>query len=257
MSGSSYHCRCHQRQCSLGNDLICPRDPVKLTIVIPTFNEADNIGRLAERLLELVITRPCAVVVVDDGSSDGTPEVINSLIDRSDSVVLLSRLNKRGIFSAIQDGIQLLPSEYIAFMDADYSHPPEMVPRLVKEAATYDIVSASRYMKGGGIKAPVKRVIASRGLNGICRFFLRLAATDVLGGFHAMRRTVYNELEFKYPALWGEFDLELFYRAKKLRFSLKELPFIYFFRDFGVSKSVDMKYGIAYLRQVLRLLIRG
>ena len=103
----------------------------------------------------------------------------------------------------------------------------------------------------------MKRVIASRGLNGICRFFLGLSATDVLGGFHAMRRSVYNELEFRYPALWGEFDLELFYRAKKRGFTLKELPFVYVFRDFGVSKSVDMKYGIAYLRQVLRLLIRG
>jgi len=252
-----YRCRCHHRECNLDNDLICPHDPVSLSIVIPTFNEAQNIGRLAERLLEIVETRPCAVVVVDDGSSDGTPRVINSLIDRVDSVILLSRLNKRGIFSAIQDGIRLLRSEYIAFMDADYSHPPEMIPRLVNEASTHDIASASRYMKGGGIQAPMKRVIASRGLNGICRFFLGLSATDVLGGFHAMRRSVYNEIEFRYPALWGEFDLELFYRAKKRGFTLKELPFVYVFRDFGVSKSVDMKYGIAYLRQVLRLLIRG
>ena len=72
-----------------------------------------------------------------------------------------------------------------------------------------------------------------------------------------MRRELFQRLEFRYPALWGEFDLELFFRAKELGCSLKEIPFVYVFRDFGVSKSVDFAYGLSYLRQILRLLFHG
>ena len=228
-----------------------------MSIVLPTFNEAGNIERLITRLLELVDGPETLITVVDDGSSDGTQDVVKAAIKRTGQVVLLARLNRTGIFSAIQDGIELIDAEYVTFMDADFSHPPEMVPLLSQAAREFDIASASRYMKGGGIKAPFKRIIASRGLNWVCRWSLGLRATDVLGGFHCMKRILFKKLDFKYPAVWGEFDLELFFRAKGLEYSLKELPFVYVFRDFGVSKSVDLKYGLCYLRQIMRLRLKG
>jgi dolichol-phosphate mannosyltransferase len=258
VTGSDYHCWCKGRHCDLRDTPPrCDHHRVSMSIVLPTYDEADNIDRLITRLLALVADPNVLITVVDDGSKDGTQEVVRDRIEHTGRVVLLARTNKTGIFSAIQDGVELIDAEFITFMDADFSHPPEMVPPLWQTARECDIASASRYMKGGGIKAPRKRIVASRTLNWVCRRSLQLEATDVLGGFHCMRRTSFRRLEFRYPAIWGEFDLELFFRAKMLGFSLKELPFVYVFRDFGVSKSVDLKYGLCYLRQILRLRLRG
>lgn len=255
---ADYLCWCKDHQCELvGSPPRCKHLRVGMSIVLPTFNEAGNIERLITRLLELVDDPGALVTVVDDGSSDGTQDIVRGTVERTGRVALLARLNRTGIFSAIQDGVELVDAEFITFMDADFSHPPEMVPLLSQAAREFHIASASRYMKGGGIKAPLRRVVASRGLNWLCRWSLHLEATDVLGGFHCMKRDLFRGLDFKYPAVWGEFDLELFFRAKKRGYSLKELPFVYVFRDFGVSKSVDLKYGLCYLRQILRLRLGG
>jgi len=254
----NFVCYCKHRECRLRCVVPrCRERNTELSVILPTYNEAGNIGRLVVRLLELIDPTRSTVVVVDDASTDGTQDAVRRIVKESESVVLLSRLDTRGIFSAIKDGIDLIDSSFVVFMDADFSHPPEMIPPLAEAARTHDIASASRYMRGGGIKAPFRRVVASRGLNRLCRFALRLEATDLLGGFHCMRRELFQELEFKYPALWGEFDLELFFRAKELGYSLKEIPFVYVFRDFGVSKSVDFEYGLSYLKQIYRLLSHG
>jgi dolichol-phosphate mannosyltransferase len=171
-------------------------------------------------------------------------------------VIALHR-DTRGIFTAIKDGIAVCRGEILVFMDADLSHPANMIPRLVEEINGHDLVSASRFVKGGKLISSRVHRLLSKALNKVCEVFLWLSVKDLTGGFHAIKKSKFNGIEFKYDSKWGEFDLELFYRAKKDGMRIKEIPFVYKFRDFGTSKSNDFVYGWKYLLMAVKLRFFG
>ncbi len=233
-----------------------------VSVIVPTYNEEGNVGRLVEAIsssLESSGRKDFEIIIVDDSSRDKTPE----LMDRhaaSGHVAAVHRLGIRGIFSAIMDGVRVARSDVVAIMDADFSHPPAKIPELLKkmEEGGFDLVSASRFTAGGGIDAPFSRKFATILFNSVIRIVMGGVVTDWTGGFHAVRRDKLLNLSFKYPAKWGEFDLELLFRAKKASLKIAEIPFVYNFREEGKSKSAEkfsffIGYAWLYGKRALQL----
>ncbi|MFH1182164.1 MAG: glycosyltransferase [Candidatus Woesearchaeota archaeon] len=237
-------------------ELFSAHESLDVSVVLPTYNEEANVKRLISELGNVLKGYEYEIVVVDDNSKDKTPEIIDRYAAKG-VVAALHRYGIRGIFSAINDGIKVAEGKTVVIMDADFSHPPSLLPQLLSKIPDYDVVSGSRFCKGGGINAPSLRKFSTLAFNTAIRFILGAKITDWTGGFHAIRKDAYEQLKFKYPASWGEFDLELLYRAKKAKLKIFEVPFVYNFREEGASKSAEgfsfffgyaIKYGLRAIR---------
>jgi len=229
----------------------------KISIVIPTYNEEENIekttGEIKKAMASTGYGENYEIVVVDDNSRDKTPSIIDDLAKKGDFIAL-HRYNKRGIFSAILDGIKAANGEFILMMGADLSHPPEIIPEMLRHMWDYDIVSGSRYIEGGGMNAPFLRKWGSFYLNKICAFIIGLNIRDITGVFHLMKKEKFMKLKFEYRAVFGELDFEFFKRALENGFSIKEVPFVYKFRKSGKSKMEGVfKVACIYLKRAIQL----
>lgn len=226
-------------------------------MVIPTYNEENNIAMLIRSLHKNLGERKYEIVVVDDSSSDSTPQIIDNFAkSKKINLVALHRYSSRGILSAIQDGVTISTGKVIVTIDADFSHPPEVVPRLLDNIKNNDIVSGSRFA-GNSMDAPFLRKFGTIVINKIIRWILGLEQKDCTGGFHAIKKSKFNQLQFRYNSLFGEFDMELLLRANKLKFKIKEIPYTYRFRKEGKSKCENLlKYGWIYLIRAFQLRLR-
>lgn len=236
----------------------------EVSIILPTYNEEKNIENLVDKLRKEFKGINFEIVIVDDNSKDKTPKIIDELAKKG-NLMALHRLTERGYFSAYLDGITIANGKYIITMDSDFSHPPKIAREFLKYKNKYDIVSGSRYMKGGEMDAPFFRKYGSTFLNKLCAFILGLNITDIAGDFHLMKKQKFNELEFKYKPAFGEFDFEWLYRANKKGFTIKEIPFRYNFREEGESamgggaaEAISlMKFALAYIKMALKLRFIG
>jgi dolichol-phosphate mannosyltransferase len=225
-----------------------------VSVILPTYNEEKNVSKLIKEISKNLNKSDFEVVVVDDDSQDKTPEIIDNLSRKDKRIVALHRKGKGNLFTAIRDGIKVSKGEIIVTMDADFSHPPEKIPVMMSYLKEYDLVSGSRYIKGGKVSAPLLRTkYASLFLNKFITSILGIKQKDVTGGFHAIKSLNFNQIHFKYPSVWGEFDIELFYRANQEKFKIKEIPFIYKYRTKGKSKSKILKYVWAYINRAFKL----
>ncbi len=242
--------------------LVAATSKRSVSVVVPTYNEEGNIGRLIEAIsasMKSAGIPDFEVVVVDDSSEDSTPLLIDKFA-LGGRVASVHRRGIRGVFSAIADGVRAARSDVVVIMDADFSHPPAVIPEMLKSMreSGADIVSASRFMSGGGIRAPFARAFGTVLFNKLIGFLMGGGITDWTGGFHAMGRERFLQLSFCYPARWGEFDLELLYRARMAGWRIVEVPFVYNFREEGVSKSAKgfgflLGYAWLYGRRALQL----
>ncbi len=245
------------------SDKVTPlRGTKDVSVVIPSYNEEGNVVRLIEGITKAIGKEySFEVVIVDDASTDRTKEVLSRKALKDKNVVAVFREGIRGIWSAQLDGVRLSRGKSIIFMDADFSHPPEKIPDLLKWIPEYDFVSASRYIKGGGMKnVPFKHHIATIMFNMGMKLIMGLTATDYTGVFHAIKKDKLMRILPKSDSVGGAFDLDLLYYAKKRRLKFKEVPFVYVYRMQGKSKSRKMRqlafiYGIRALR--LRLFGRA
>jgi len=225
----------------------------EVSVIIPTYNEKENISELIQEIQKTLSKTSHEIIIVDDNSSDGTGEIIDKYA-KSESVVALHRLNAKNILSALQDGAKIARGKNIVIMDADFSHPPSEIPIMLKHLPEFDLVVADRLVKGGGLEGPLRRRIGTRGLNWFCRAVLGIReAKDLTGGFNAIKREKFRQIEFRYKSRWGEFDIELIYRAIKNGCKVKIVPFTYKYRTMGTSKSRDYRYSKGYLMAALRL----
>ncbi len=209
-------------------------------VVIPTYNEADNIGRL----VPLVLARDpgLSVLVVDDNSPDGTGAVVKTLPDYGRRVRLLARPGKAGLGAAYIAGFQWVlaetDAEVIFEMDADFSHDPAALDDFLREIRDADVVVGSRYLNGVTVvNWPLSRLILSIGANVYARLVTGLPLKDSTGGFKCFRREVLAALPLQRIKSDGySFQIEMNHLVWKRGYRLKEIPIIFVDRHAGVSK---------------------
>jgi dolichol-phosphate mannosyltransferase len=215
-------------------------DPAGVWVILPTYNEAENLERIVAAVLEQ-LPASGRVLVVDDNSPDGTGEIADRLADSDDSVSVLHRAHKEGLGPAYLAGFHVAldgGAQRIIEMDADFSHDPAYLPRLIGAAEHFDLVIGSRYVPGGGVTdwGPMRRFI-SRGGSGYARIALGLPIHDLTGGFKCYRREVLEAINLDTIEARGyAFQVETTYRAIKAGFRVVEIPIVFRDRTDGTSK---------------------
>ncbi len=216
-------------------------DPTaRVLVVIPTFNEADNLPRIVPLLLNQ--DPRIDVLVVDDDSPDGTGDLADDLADELDRVHVLHRSGKQGLGRAYLEAFRWgLDRDYTLFfeMDADFSHEPDALPEFIEKAKEFDVVLGSRYVDGRVtvINWPMSRLLISYFGSRYARIVTGLPVRDATGGFNCWRREVLEALDFDRIESNGyTFQIELKVRAWRRGFSMIEIPIIFAERDSGESK---------------------
>jgi len=212
--------------------------PPKAVVVIPTYNERENIGLIVPRVLAAT---PCHVVVVDDESPDGTSEAVAAMAATDPRVHLVRHSPKLGIGPAYKEGFRValaMRPEWIIQMDADLSHPPEMLPELVRLGEEHDLVLGSRYLNGiTVVNWPIERLLISYFGNAYVRRVTGLPVRDATGGFKCWRRAALAAIEIDRVRSNGyAFQIEATYRAWRQGRSIKEVPILFVDRVEGESK---------------------
>jgi dolichol-phosphate mannosyltransferase len=208
----------------------------RVTIVIPTFNERENIIRLLSLLSKVIRAN---IIIVDDNSRDGTAEAVRSL--NSPNIQVIVREKERGLGSAIRTGIQKAienGTDYVVTMDADLSHDPIYLPAMYEKAREgFDLVIGSRYVKGGGIENwPIKRRIISWGANFLVRLLLRSPLHDNTSNYRIYSTRAAEEVLKCESADGYEFQICAVYRVLKANLPVAEVPIIFKDREIGKSK---------------------
>jgi dolichol-phosphate mannosyltransferase len=216
-----------------------PRTP-DVWVILPTYNEAENLERIAGAVLEhLPASR--RVLIVDDNSPDGTGDIADRLAGSDESIAVLHRKRKEGLGPAYLAGFRVAldgGAERIIEMDADFSHDPAFLPKLIEATGDADLAIGSRYVPGGGITdwGPMRRFI-SRGGSAYARAALGLPIRDLTGGFKCFRRVVLETIDLETIEARGyAFQVEMTYRAIKLGFRVVEVPITFRDRTDGTSK---------------------
>jgi dolichol-phosphate mannosyltransferase len=208
-------------------------------VVVPTYDERDNLASVLGRLRAAVPTAD--VLVVDDASPDGTGKLADELSAEDSRIRVLHRATKQGLGPAYLAGFAWgLERDYAAFveMDADGSHAPEQLPLLLAGLSDADVVLGSRWVPGGSVVDwPRRRELLSRGGNAYARMLLRLPVRDATGGFRVYRRDVLEAIELAGVASAGYcFQVDVLWRAWRAGFRIVEVPITFVERVAGVSK---------------------
>jgi dolichol-phosphate mannosyltransferase len=208
-------------------------------VVIPTFNERDNLETILRRVRGA--TPEAQVLVVDDGSPDGTGELADKMAADDDHVHVLHRSAKEGLGAAYLAGFAwALDRDYavVVEMDADGSHQPEQLPRLLEALGRADVVLGSRWVPGGRVENwPMHRLMLSRGGNAYTRLALGIPVRDATGGYRAFRRTALEQLDLSQVASQGYcFQVDLAWRAVQRGLRVVEVPITFVERVAGDSK---------------------
>ena len=216
----------------------------KVAIVIPTYNEKDNIKRIISAIFDIL---PKAdIVIVDDASPDGTGDIAQKLSQCNSRVHVIHRSGRRGLGYAYRDGFKYvlknLDAEYIFEMDADFSHDPHYIPIFLDYARDYDLVTGSRFLKRVSIKnRPLWRNIISKTTKWFANFLIGMDLTDVTTGFKCFKRSILEKVDIDEMKSHGyAFQIEGSYFTAKAGGRIKEVPIIFVERTVGKSKMSYM-----------------
>ena len=233
------------------------QDKSQVSIIIPTYNEAENIIQvlksIGEHLPEDIATE---ALVIDDNSPDGTGKIVEDYINGTQNgtgyaVEVIHRKSKSGLSSAILDGIQHSTGETIVIMDSDFSHPPKIIPQLIEAIKTSkcDIVIASRFVPGGAINGwSTKRKLISKTAKKIAKAGLGVNESDPMSGFFAFKRKILDGIKF--DAIGYKMLLEILVKTKGAK--VKEIPYTFTDRTRGSSK-LDSSTMLDYVKSVWKL----
>ena len=208
-------------------------------IVIPTYNERENLGELVPRILG--VDPRFEVLVVDDGSPDGTGELADEIAQTIPRVHVIHRPEKLGLGSAYRAGFRYALErdfDLIFEMDADFSHDPGSLPDFVEAIRDADLVIGSRYLHGVTVvNWPMGRLVLSFTANRYTRFVTGLPLNDATGGFKCFRRVVLEAIDLDQVRSDGySFQIEMSFKAWKKGFRLREIPIVFSDRRVGISK---------------------
>jgi dolichol-phosphate mannosyltransferase len=216
-------------------------DPARLTVILPTFNERENLPRMVEALLALHLPVRLSVLVVDDNSPDGTGRMADVMAAAESRMHVLHRPGKAGLGKAYLAGFRWALErdyEFVFEMDADFSHDPRFLTDFLAAAQNADLVIGSRYRTGVNvINWPISRLLLSLGANQYARWVTGLPVVDSTGGFKCFRRRVLEAIDFDRVRSNGySFQIEMSFRAWKKGFRLVEIPIVFTDRIEGQSK---------------------
>lgn len=235
---------------------------MEVSIILPTYNEAGNINTLIQSIYLLLglKRKDIEFIVVDDNSPDDTQRIVTKLINKKIPVKLIVRKKTRGLATAILTGIKKARGKFLVLMDADFSHRPEDVSRLIKEIqiSNADLVIGSRYLPGGGMHFTeankLQFFLSKWGNFMVNRCLLNLPVTESLSGFLIMRRDVLSNLNLKKIFFgYGDYCIRLLFYLHRQGYKIKEIPVMYDARHYGQSKSNLLKMSINYLLTALKL----
>jgi dolichol-phosphate mannosyltransferase len=226
-------------------------------VIIPTYNEIDNIETILEETFKLQLG--VDILVVDDNSPDKTYQKVQELIDQKkygEQLHLIIREKKDGLARAYITGFEYALKQeysYIIEMDADMSHKPKYLKDFLREIQEYDLVIGSRYVAGGGVvNWSLLRKAISFGGSFYARTILGIKIQDVTGGFKCFRREVLEAINFDQLITTGyAFQIEMNYRAAIMGFKIKEVPIIFEDRVAGLSKMSKKIFIEALLKVIL------
>ena len=213
----------------------------KVIVIIPTYNELENIQELIPDILNRYKHLELDVLVVDDNSPDGTGKFVKKLSEKESRIKLITRAGKLGLGSAYIEGFKYALKnnyDYIFEMDADYSHSPKEIKNFLKAIKKYDLVLGSRYVKGVNVvNWPMKRLLLSYFANHYTRIITGLPVFDATGGFKCFRKKVLESIDLnKIKSNGYTFQIEMTFKAWKKGFSIGEIPIIFIDRTAGQSK---------------------
>jgi dolichol-phosphate mannosyltransferase len=229
----------------------------KTFVVIPTYNERDNLVTIVEQILALNLSNLC-IIIVDDNSPDGTGGVADELSHKHSNLHVIHRPAKIGLGPAYVDGFKYAldqAADYIFEIDADLSHDPRLIPTFLESIEHYDLILGSRYIDKGGINNwNIVRRFVSWGGNLFSRLILSVPIKDMTGGFKCYRRKVLESIDINNLNSMGYvFQIETTYKAYNAGFKIKELPIIFTERREGESKfNVGIFVGAFFKVLMLR-----
>ena len=240
---------------------------ITISVILPTYNEKDNIGPLIDEINSNLSNNEFELIVVDDNSPDGTSKVVAEKQKTNPNVQLLCRVDKKGLTSAMNDGIAKSTGEILVWMDCDFQMPPSLVPKLIEKIENgYDAAVASRYVAGG--KDLRHNQTADHKLITIVHTYLSLTIcrlttyifsskqTDWTSGFIAIKRDIFDRIDLF--GNYGEYFMYLIHHLENSGYRITEIPYILGPRKKGESKTADGYYsmfckGLKYILAIVRL----
>jgi dolichol-phosphate mannosyltransferase len=233
---------------------------MKYSVILPTYNERENLPLIFYMLHRMFTTKALSfeVVIVDDSSPDNTLEVAKKLqeVYTKEQVKIVSRKGKLGLGTAYAAGLKECTGERVILMDADLSHHPKFIPQMILKmnAHDYDIVSGTRYRKGGGVAGwDLKRKITSKGANFLATFLLDTGdASDLTGSFRLYKREALEKILPQVQSKGYAFQMEILILAKKAKLTLGEVPITFVDRIYGESK-LGANEIFLYLKGLIKL----
>jgi len=234
---------------------------MKTIVVVPTYNELENVEALVKAIGQSL--PDTHILIVDDNSPDGTAQAVKEIMRSNKKLHLMERSGKMGLGTAYCDGFSwALDKGFDAIfeMDADFSHDPQDLPRLLAELNEYDLVIGSRYSTGVNVvNWPLSRLILSYGANIYTQIITGLPIKDATGGFKCFRASALRKIELSYIRTNGYgFQIEMNYRIWKSGGKIKEIPIIFIDRRSGVSKmNKKIIYEAIFLVWKLRFMFKS
>ena len=228
-------------------------EPIDISVILPCYNERDNILLIIARLLQVLAGSVSELIVVDDNSPDGTAELVRAEFANDPRIRLIVRTRERGLANSIRDGIEAASGQIIVVMDTDFNHNPDDVPLMCHIARRVDMVVGSRFIFGGGM--PHKgRYYASYLYNLAMRLLLGTRMDDNLSGFFAAPKAVLLRLELdKIFFGHGDYFFRLLLKSQEHGFHHVQVPVVYSDRHAGAAKMGILKIFAVYTREVFRV----
>lgn len=228
-----------------------------ISIIIPTYNEADNIAALIKQISLNLKGQKYEIIVVDDDSPDRTWQLVIAKSQEDKRIRLIRRINERGLTSAFNRGIEASRGDIIGWLDADLSHPPALLKKMLPYFPRFDVVVASRYVAGGSDRRRERlAVILSRLINRLARFCLDHGLTDYTSGYILVKKSHLKNIYLEGD--YGEYFIGLIYHLKQTGVKIKEIGYSNVSRVKGESKTAGdwsgwFRRGVKYLMMVFRL----
>lgn len=229
-----------------------------LSVILPTYNEAENIDPLIKDIYKKfsAVKDKVEVIVVDDNSPDKTADIAKKLVKKYPNLKVIKRLSDNGLTQSIRAGIKEAAGTFVSWMDADFSHPPEILKQMSELVPKNGAIIASRYFKNGKDSRQEKTaVLMSKIINTLGYFLISKKVTDYTSGFIIIEKNVLKKMNINDG--YGEYFISLVKQLIKFKVSIVEYPFVSYSRTKGSSKTASnfgdfCKRGPAYLVSLIK-----